>query len=532
MVINLSAGIAAGPTGYLHAVTGTTAISVTGTPAASTQGRRTLVVVRPVLTDNTFITNPVSPFNTVPLEQTQGTQVVVIEGTDSATPDYPATQVNDVVLFGLKIPFGVTGLTSDNLDLEIRDVPGKNADNLGKSQRYDDRLRPYRSSAKVLGIKPSQLPQPFPSGFIYPGKSQPSHFPKDVSGLFNANDTFLDFSTGLITGGDASSSAFTPTAPTGTNAVVAAVSLNGKDEILVNYGTQGTYAQCSAAIKSQTLDGAGAVPFTTNYKVAYVIVQSIGGAVSEIQMLDARGLGMPIGFEYPVVAGENLTALQPIYISIGGADGGRTAGDAYKCDSSAALGPNRYQFAGFVIETVLSGSTARVRTAGKITTSGLTPGATYYVDPATPGGITSTRPVTANQFMVPVGVAASATELEINASLSAPAAIVTASVSTDLWTEQTITSGQSPFTVNSTTNKRSLFLVDTSGGAVQLNLPAPVDNFVFAVVDKLGNFNTNACTLHRNGGEKLQGLAADYVMEAQWGAWQWQTNGTDYWLEN
>jgi hypothetical protein len=134
--------------------------------------------------------------------------------------------------------------------------------------------------------------------------------------------------------------------------------------------------------------------------------------------------------------------------------------------------------------------------------------------------------------MVPVGVAASATELEINASLSAPAAIVTASVSTDLWTEQTITSGQSPFTVNSTTNKRSLFLVDTSGGAVQLNLPAPVDNFVFAVVDKLGNFNTNACTLHRNGGEKLQGLAADYVMEAQWGAWQWQTNGTDYWLEN
>jgi len=52
------------------------------------------------------------------------------------------------------------------------------------------------------------------------------------------------------------------------------------------------------------------------------------------------------------------------------------------------------------------------------TTGGLTPGAVYFLDPATPGKLTSTPPSAAGQFVVRVGKALSSTKL--NLTLTAP----------------------------------------------------------------------------------------------------------------
>jgi hypothetical protein len=49
---------------------------------------------------------------------------------------------------------------------------------------------------------------------------------------------------------------------------------------------------------------------------------------------------------------------------------------------------------------------------------GLTAGSTYYLDPATPGYMTAAAPTTAGQYIVPLGVALSTTEFEINISPS------------------------------------------------------------------------------------------------------------------
>jgi hypothetical protein len=49
-------------------------------------------------------------------------------------------------------------------------------------------------------------------------------------------------------------------------------------------------------------------------------------------------------------------------------------------------------------------------------TGGLTPGAMYFLDPATAGKLTTTPPTTAGQLVVKVGEAVSDVELEINIS--------------------------------------------------------------------------------------------------------------------
>ena len=47
-------------------------------------------------------------------------------------------------------------------------------------------------------------------------------------------------------------------------------------------------------------------------------------------------------------------------------------------------------------------------------TGGLTPGAVYWLDPSTPGGLTDTAPTTVAQYVCRLGKAVSTTELEIS----------------------------------------------------------------------------------------------------------------------
>lgn len=71
-------------------------------------------------------------------------------------------------------------------------------------------------------------------------------------------------------------------------------------------------------------------------------------------------------------------------------------------------------------------------------------------------------------------------------------------------------------------------LVDSSGGTITLTLPAPVNGATFKIKDSTGNFGTNPVTLARNGSEEIEGLAADYLLEADWGSWDLVSDGTNW----
>jgi len=104
-------------------------------------------------------------------------------------------------------------------------------------------------------------------------------------------------------------------------------------------------------------------------------------------------------FIFTVVAGENLTVRDSIYIDA-------SDGKAYKTDADDL---NKLVFRGFATETVSSGANALIRHDGQMTGfSGLTIGATYYVS-GTAGAITTTRP---SNFKV-VGVAMTASVIKI-----------------------------------------------------------------------------------------------------------------------
>jgi hypothetical protein len=125
-------------------------------------------------------------------------------------------------------------------------------------------------------------------------------------------------------------------------------------------------------------------------------------------------------------AGENLSANEAVYVSDGtGGDSGRTAGRAYKLDPSVSNGASRHSFIGFVLTAATTGNPVSVVGAGRMVGfTSLTVGHLYYGDPATPGAVTDTVPTTSGQYVVPVGMAVSTTELLVNSALGANAAVV------------------------------------------------------------------------------------------------------------
>lgn len=304
----VSEGIASGPTGYLHVINEVTELEL---EAATGSVRRDLVVVRPNLVDNEFITRPTNPFDTVPLRTAQESAIVVLKGVESNSPTYPATEPNDVVLFGVRVEAGQTTLTESDLDFEVRDLIGKNSNFQQDAAKFDDRLRPFKVDNKSLGIKPSQLEPPFARVFSYVNKSGPSIFPKDIGGLYNPADTFLNFETGVISGGDEASANFTPTIPTAGAFVVASVSLRADDTLVVAYGTEGTREQCFAGIKNQAASGAGSVLIPSGVKpIAFVVLGSEDGLeITELDFFDCRGV-FGVGENASGLAGAGVT--QPL----------------------------------------------------------------------------------------------------------------------------------------------------------------------------------------------------------------------------
>jgi hypothetical protein len=125
MSINIGPGIASGPTGYLNVINEISELSEISPPGSEYE--RALVVVRPNLVNSDYIVRPTNPNDMVPLLNLQESVIELIRGNPSDTPVYPTKGVNDVILCGLRLYAGQTEITFDDIDFEVRDLPGKNS---------------------------------------------------------------------------------------------------------------------------------------------------------------------------------------------------------------------------------------------------------------------------------------------------------------------------------------------------------------------------------------------------------------------
>lgn len=287
--VAISPGISTAATGFLGVINDAVTLDVTNA-SASGLACRSLIVITPNLVDSDTINSPNTPFAQVPLKQLQEATVKLIVGIPSATPNYPAKGVNDVIICGLNMQPSANAVSQSSLDFEVREQIGVNSLIAQNQARWDNRLRPFRSAPGILGIKPSQNPLNSEAiGFTFPGRLTPSLFPMNA-GLYNPADTFVNFMTGVISGGDTTTPSFTPIVPSGNKSVICVVSLTFKDELNFNYGdATGSYDQCLSSIQNQIFTGSGSLPaLDGNFGLAYVIVTSVSGSVSDIQVIDAR----------------------------------------------------------------------------------------------------------------------------------------------------------------------------------------------------------------------------------------------------
>lgn len=93
-------------------------------------------------------------------------------------------------------------------------------------------------------------------------------------------------------------------------------------------------------------------------------------------------------------------------------------------------------------------------------------------------------------------------------------------------TTRTITGN---LTVDTTTSDYLIY-VTTSSGAISITLPTPVNGRILLIKDISGQAATNNITLVRNGSEKIEGLAANKILQTNWGSWTFSTNGTDWFM--
>lgn len=292
----VASGIALGRSGELL-VLQTAATAALPSPTAAA-GANHLVVLRPVETATGVMAKPTDPGNNVPLCYVQQAQLLVLDGNGGGNP--PSAGASDVVLFSVRLAQSAVAFTSAaNVSRQLRDLPGRRSvtpnGSLGAlPQAFDRRMYAYPNAGNSVGITPSQTVAPFPKSVLFASGSSgvASKFPLSA-GAFNgdAGDTFLNFTTGAITGADVDSPDFTPTIPAANTFIWALVQMSPTTDLLsVTYGTQGTYAQCQAALRNQTIAGAGSLPSTnTGFRVALVLVgSSSGAAATEVDVYDAR----------------------------------------------------------------------------------------------------------------------------------------------------------------------------------------------------------------------------------------------------
>lgn len=74
------------------------------------------------------------------------------------------------------------------------------------------------------------------------------------------------------------------------------------------------------------------------------------------------------------------------------------------------------------------------------------------------------------------------------------------------------------------------YLCDTSGAAFTVTLPTPTSGAIIFLKDKTGSFQTNNLTVAQSAAEKIEGLAASKLLQTNWGAWGFFSDGTDWYM--
>jgi hypothetical protein len=200
--------------------------------------------------------------------------------------------------------------------------------------------------------------------------------------------------------------------PTGQFASLLVSITKNNDLLVINGAPQSSQ---SAAIANTPKSKSGTLA------IGAILVRNVGGVIQAVSPSDIYQFGSGAGgggaeIEIDVVLGENLSINDPVYISKGAADGGRTAGRAYLLDNT---NDNRMEFIGFLTESGSTGETKTVKIIGILEgLSGLTPGLPVYWDA---GALTQTEPNTGGTWQIVVGKAISATEILINPDLASSA---------------------------------------------------------------------------------------------------------------
>lgn len=113
--------------------------------------------------------------------------------------------------------------------------------------------------------------------------------------------------------------------------------------------------------------------------------------------------------------------------------------------------------------------------------------------------------------------------LLVNANVSASAAIAA--------TKLAVLAAGSIVSVstNVTLTNQAVHLVDTSA-ARSLTVPSPSTSSFFVVKDSTGSADSNNITIVRAGSEKIETVAASYVLNSALGSWTFVSNGTDWFI--
>lgn len=90
------------------------------------------------------------------------------------------------------------------------------------------------------------------------------------------------------------------------------------------------------------------------------------------------------------------------------------------------------------------------------------------------------------------------------------------------------TPGSYPITLTSSDNNKVFYMNTTA--ARTINLPAAISNFKFTIKDISGQCGTNAITIARNGSESIEGVAANFSCQCDYGIWTFFCDGTNYYL--
>lgn len=84
--------------------------------------------------------------------------------------------------------------------------------------------------------------------------------------------------------------------------------------------------------------------------------------------------------------------------------------------------------------------------------------------------------------------------------------------------------------INTSAAANQTYLVDVSGGVVQVTLPTPGVNVFVRIKDSTGSANTNNITVAPAGAEEIDGTAANYIMDSDLESKVFVSDGTNWFV--